>query len=378
MVTKSHAKLALQETSSVLVTLSIMATSVLSLFAKSTLLSSIKSEWRSPKPWLHSRLIVLTLLSLTAGCTFTQTPSIAAQPFKGDSSRQTQHPATKPQTATTKLPTAIAQAVLQDATKAWGLTPNIGKVINAKPISWAYGCERSTFPYPCDPVLVEGWQVAIASGPQRWVYHTNTNGSLVRLYTREIAALDAQLPSNVKTAVVKLGAEHLSLPSSQLLFTQVEKQTWPNSCLGLLSPVERCAKGATSGWRVTVEGTPGQKQIYRVNNTGQHIRAEAVAGLPARTDQLPTATAKLILKNASDRLKVPMHQLYISQAERRFWSNYCLDLENPGLNCAQSRLAGWRVSIISSGRSLVYRIDDAVSQIRLEPQIATQVTQLRR
>lgn len=355
-----------------------MNPSALSLVSKLAPLTSVILGWRSPKHWLRNRLAILTVLSLAAGCTFTKTPSIAAQPLKIDSSRQTQNQAAKPQTSTTKLPPAIAQAVLQDATKAWGLTPNTGKVVTAKPISWAYGCERSTFPYPCDPVLVEGWQIAIASGSQRWVYHTNTNGSLVRLYTREIAALDAQLPPNVKHAVFKLGADHLSLPAPQLLFTQVEKQTWPNRCLGLPSPVERCMKGATPGWRVTVEGTPGQKQIYRIDNTGQHIRTEAIAGLPARTDQLPTATAKLILKNASDRLKVPMNQLYILQAERRLWSNYCLDLADLSINCAQSRLAGWRVNINGAGRSLVYRTDDAVSQIRIEPPIASQVTQLRR
>lgn len=56
------------------------------------------------------------------------------------------------------------------------------------------------------------------------------------------------------------------------------------------------------GWRITVEGTPGQKQIYRIDSTGQRTRTEAIAGLPARTDELPTTTAKLILKNASDRL----------------------------------------------------------------------------
>jgi hypothetical protein len=354
-----------------------METSILSPLAKSVL-SSKKLKPRSPKYRLYKRLTLSISLSLAAGCLLVKAPSIAAPPLQKDILHQTQNPTVKPSTSTTKLPTTVAQAVMQDATKVWGLTSNTGKVVNAKPIAWAYGCERSTFPYPCDPVIVKGWQVAIASGPQRWVYHTNTNGSLVRLYTREIAALDTQIPAKVKDAVVKLGATHLSLSSSQLLFTQVEKQTWPSSCLGLPSPVERCMQGTTPGWRVTVEGTPGQKQIYRLNSTGQQIRTEAIAGLPARTDQLPTATAKLILKNASDRLKVPMSQLYILQAERHLWSNYCLDLENPGLNCAQSRLAGWRVSINGAGRSLVYRIDDAVSQIRIEPPSASQSTQLRR
>lgn len=264
------------------------------------------------------------------------------------------------------LPRSVSEAVLQDA-RSWGLRLNTGKIVDAKPVNWAYGCDRPTFPYPCDPILVKGWQVTVESGVQRWLYHSNTNGSLVRLHSRELRTNDIKLPVTVNDAVVRLAAAHFSLPHSQVLITQVQKQTWADACLGLPSPVERCMGTPTPGWRVTVAGKPGQIQVYRTDSKGQQIRTEAIAGLPPRVDALPTATAKLLLQNASDRLGIPANQLYILRAEKQRWSNYCLDLSQTNSNCLSANLAGWRVTLNGAGHSLVYRVDDAVSQIRVEP-----------
>jgi hypothetical protein len=199
------------------------------------------------------------------------------------------------------------------------------------------------------------------------LYYSNPNGSLVQLYRRELKQQNVKLPTSVHDAVVRLAAAHFSLPQSQLLITQSQKQTWTDACLGLPRPVERCMGTATPGWRITIAGKPGQVQVYRTDNQGARIRTEAIAGLPPRVDALPTETAKLLLQNASARLRVPATQLYILQAEKQRWSNYCLDLSQTTSDCLAANLAGWRVTLNGTGHSLVYRVDDAVSQIRVEP-----------
>ncbi len=328
-----------------------------------------------PRKHLSAKLAIASLLSLGLGFSPLNAPSVAAQ-----SSSQTAPSTTKPviqgklaeprkgqQGQIKGLPRLVSEAVLQDATRNWGLPLNTGKIIGAKQVSWAYGCDRPTFPYPCDPVLVKGWQVTVENGTQRWFYYSNTNGSLVQLHRREVQTNDLKLPTNVNDAVVRLAAAHFSLPHSQILITQVQKQTWKDACLELPSPVERCMGTPTLGWRVTVAGKPGQVQVYRTDSKGQQIRTEAIAGLPPRVDALPTATAKLLLQNASARLGIPATQLYILQAEKQRWSNYCLDLSQTTSNCLSANLAGWRVTLNGAGRSLVCRVDDAVSQIRIEP-----------
>jgi hypothetical protein len=286
---------------------------------KATCLSG-QSNQQFPKPQ-PLPLAIASLLSLGLFFSLLNAPNATAQALSqtasstatsispGESGSSQPHPK--------GLPRTVSAAVLQDATRNWGLPLNTGKIVEAKPGQWAYGCDRPTFPYPCDPILVKGWQVTVESGAQRWFYYSNPNGSLVQLYRRELKQQDVKLPTSVHDAVMRLAAAHFSLPQSQLLITQAQKQTWTDACLGLPRPVERCMGTATPGWRITIAGKPGQVQVYRTDSQGAQIRTEAIAGLPPRVDALPTETAKLLLQNASARLRVPATQLYILQAEKQ-------------------------------------------------------------
>ncbi|HEY9851368.1 MAG TPA: hypothetical protein V6D28_18000 [Leptolyngbyaceae cyanobacterium] len=82
------------------------------------------------------------------------------------------------------LPSSVSNAVLKKASEEVRLPISRLQIVNAKRVSWAYGCERSTFPRPCDPVLVNGWQVTVESRQNRWVYNTDENGSLIRSLPR--------------------------------------------------------------------------------------------------------------------------------------------------------------------------------------------------
>lgn len=83
-----------------------------------------------------------------------------------------------------RLPSSVGNAVLRKASEEFRVPISRLRIVNAKRLSWAYGCERSTFPRPCDPVLVNGWQVTVGNGQNRWVYNTDENGSLIRYLPR--------------------------------------------------------------------------------------------------------------------------------------------------------------------------------------------------
>ncbi|MBD1840013.1 hypothetical protein H6F78_22350 [Coleofasciculus sp. FACHB-64] len=266
-----------------------------------------------------------------------------------------------------KLPKSVVSAVLQDATQNWGLPANTGRIVNAKQTGWAYGCEVSTFPHPCDPVVVEGWQVTVESGQKRWIYNTDKVGSQVQLYQRESQPNEAKkLPPAVAEQVLKLASEHLTLPISQLLITQTQQQTWSNGCLDLPSPVERCMSAQTPGWQVTVEGKPKQYQVYRTDKSAEQIRTEAIGDMPPRKDSLPNSIAKVVLQDASKQLKVPTSQLYILEGRSQMWSNTCFDLPGTENSCAQAMVAGWRVAVDGNGKTLVYRLDRSGSRFKVE------------
>lgn len=264
------------------------------------------------------------------------------------------------------LPKSVEKAVLQEASKTWGLPEKSFKIIKAVKVSWAYGCEVSTFPYPCDPIATDGWQLTLQNGQKRWVYNTDETGSLVRLSKRELLTVNAKAPSQVVDAALKLASQHLSLPTSELLVVEIKQETWPDACLGLPSPVERCMGTATPGWRVIVEGKPKEIQVYRTNNDGSQIRTEAIAGMPPRNDEAPNTIAYAALREAGKRLNAPTSELRILQAQRMMWTDSCFGLPSPADGCAIGNFVGWRVMIDGRGQSVVYRTNEDGSQIRLE------------
>jgi len=83
--------------------------------------------------------------------------------------------------ANTKAPQAVAQAVLQKAAQDWKLPTSAIQITKAQRVTWASGCERPTFPYPCDPFIESGWQVFVKAGAKAASYRSNELGSLIKL-----------------------------------------------------------------------------------------------------------------------------------------------------------------------------------------------------
>jgi hypothetical protein len=263
------------------------------------------------------------------------------------------------------LPTTVANAILQAASERTGLRTSELRIAKFEQIQ-TNGCLNLPRPgESCTKINMQAWEVTVQAGQQRLVYRSDMNASQVKLNEGASSISDANVPNSVSNAVLQLASRHFSVPTSQLKITRAEQQTWSDGCLGLPSPVERCAGTLTQGWRVVVDGKQ-QVQVYRTDNSGSQVRTEAISGLPSRTDNLPNSVALAVLQDAQKRVNVPASQLYILRVEQQTWPNGCLGLNSPGQVCTQALVPGWRVSVDGKSQSLVYRTNDSGSLIKLE------------
>jgi hypothetical protein len=83
-----------------------------------------------------------------------------------------------------KLPEAVANAVLKDASKRTGKSASELKITTSEARTWNDGCLGLKEPgVLCTQALVPGWQVQVKGDSKALVYHTNKSGSVVRLNT---------------------------------------------------------------------------------------------------------------------------------------------------------------------------------------------------
>ncbi|MBF2016638.1 MAG: hypothetical protein IGS23_15845 [Rivularia sp. T60_A2020_040] len=82
-----------------------------------------------------------------------------------------------------------------------------------------------------------------------------------------------ELPSEVKSAVLSDATKRVSKPVAALRITQVEKQSWGDSCLGLAESDTVCAQVIVPGWKVVV--TDGERElIYRTDEKGKQVKLQ--------------------------------------------------------------------------------------------------------
>lgn len=82
----------------------------------------------------------------------------------------------------TTLSSSVKSAVMRDLSQREKLPESVLQIVEARQLTWLNSClniDRSDV--SCSKVLVPGWQITVASGKKRWVYFTNTSGSLVKL-----------------------------------------------------------------------------------------------------------------------------------------------------------------------------------------------------
>lgn len=82
---------------------------------------------------------------------------------------------------TATLSASISNSVLQHASQQSGLPTSALHIVQSQQQTWSDSCLGvNDFGVLCTQMIVPGWQVAVASGQQRWVYRTNTSGSVIK------------------------------------------------------------------------------------------------------------------------------------------------------------------------------------------------------
>ncbi|MFM7405669.1 MAG: hypothetical protein ACKO3K_03090 [Cuspidothrix sp.] len=241
--------------------------------------------------------------------------------------------------------------------KEWGYPGQpLLKNISSEKKTWASGCENISAPYACDPFLRQGWKITISHQRQSWVFQGETTDDL-QLIARSNPVIERGLPMPASNEIKRIASNHLQILPSVVLITKIEPQTFTNSCLGLGNLAESCAQQTIRGYRVTVVGKSPAGQIYRISNHKVNIRTEAIAGLPNRTDELPTAIARKVFNAAQSDLKKPIANLSITQIAPRF---HCLRSPTaaPNQPCIPTqRLEGWNITVTNFQRSLTYTVN---------------------
>lgn len=82
----------------------------------------------------------------------------------------------------TALSASVSNSVLLRTSQQSGLPTSALRIVHAQPQTWLDNClGLGNSEAVCTQTLVPGWQVAVTSGQQRWIYSTNASGSVIKL-----------------------------------------------------------------------------------------------------------------------------------------------------------------------------------------------------
>ncbi|HEY9728217.1 MAG TPA: hypothetical protein V6D50_17335 [Chroococcales cyanobacterium] len=266
----------------------------------------------------------------------------------------------------TTLPKSVADAVLSEASQLLNVSVSQLRIAQSEQQTWNNGCldlQRSN--ERCMGTPTPGWRVTVESKQQRLVYHTDREGSRIRL-NEEASRIDkTNLPQSVTDAVLRAASQRTGLKTSELRIVKYEQIQGSSSCLGVPSSSgEACTRDLVQLWQVTVESGQ-QRLVYHTNLNGSQIRLNEAASSLGST-KFPDAVGKAVLKEASQRTGLSTSDLRIAETTKKEWSNGCLGLGSSDEVCTAAIVPGWQVTVTGERRDLVYRTNESGSQVRLD------------
>lgn len=257
-----------------------------------------------------------------------------------------------PNATSDRLPRQVTDAVLQSASQASGLPRKALNIVTFKRTQWAYGCEKPTFPYPCDPVLESGWEVVVGAGENRWIYFANDNASSVKLSEQ---GNRATLPKFIIAAIVLDASRWSGLPTEWVRIVKTEGKTWDNSCLFAFGSLCHIDLNPISGWEVTVDSGK-QQWVYHVDDKASSVLMDQTAALmPKAAEVIKKDAAKF---SGSSNLRI------IAVERRKDWNGSCEGIPR----CTRPIAPGWQATVSNGKDSYVYRVKEDGSQFELQGQ----------
>lgn len=90
--------------------------------------------------------------------------------------------------------------------------------------------------------------------------------------SRKTALGGVELPPAITAAVIQKLQALTKLTPDQFQITEIEAQTWPDTCLGLAEPEEFCGQMLVEGWKVVVTDQTGKTWVCHTDATGEVVR----------------------------------------------------------------------------------------------------------
>ncbi len=179
------------------------------------------------------------------------------------------------------LPPAAALSAQQALAARLNISTDAIEIREVEQVQWPNACLGAAAPDEmCAEVITGGFRVVLVVGEQTYEYHTNMDGSQVRVFDWPVPAAggQAELPSAATAARFALSRQ-LGVSILKVVVVSVEEVEWPDSCLGVAQPDVVCAQVITPGYRVILENR-GQVYEFHTNADGSQV-VEAQAALPA-------------------------------------------------------------------------------------------------
>ncbi|MBD1913703.1 MULTISPECIES: hypothetical protein [unclassified Leptolyngbya] len=166
----------------------------------------------------------------------------------------------------------------------------------------------------------------------------------------------SSLPRQVARRIQRDASRRFDLHPRDVQILSATRETWPDACLGLAAPNERCMMALVEGWRVTL--TDGQQTwVYRTDLQARQIKMEG-----ENSAELPPQVVDRLFTTIAQQANVPANTLRVIESEPKTFDG-CMGIFNPGQACTRIAISGYRVIVMGDRQSWVYHVDQEGSRI---------------
>ncbi|MBK1986575.1 hypothetical protein A0J48_003285 [Sphaerospermopsis aphanizomenoides BCCUSP55] len=185
---------------------------------------------------------------------------------------------------TAQMPRNIGVKVLEDVVSRHEVLTSNLRVESIKPTKWNWCQGGGAGPSrpemgTCPNIEVEGWQMIVTSGANRYVYYISKNDIANHNFSPIPDGMQS-LPNSIVTAIQKDAAKRGKVSVDMIRLHWTTPQFF-DRCLNIDHQKLNCRQSVQAGWQVTVLGgnnyavsnlSSSIKWIYNVNLVGNDIR----------------------------------------------------------------------------------------------------------
>ncbi|MGA1133662.1 MAG: hypothetical protein ACO31I_15635 [Prochlorotrichaceae cyanobacterium] len=213
-------------------------------------------------------------------------------------------------------------------------------------------------------LLLMGSDAAIAKVPtEQFATYPAPHSQPFTLPTTSVAQTLTGSPSKLLQLRIQRDlSRRLNVSPNSLQIIEATPQTWPDQCLGLARPYERCLGGTVNGWQVQVASAQ-QVWIYRSDRFGQRLKLEPLTAAPDfGSGDFSVETSRRLLETVAEQVNQPVNSLQILEVQSAIWDG-CLGIYFPNQACTAIAMAGFRTLITDGERVWVYHLNENADQI---------------